>query len=147
MLQLDANGVAIIIGAIFLGIGKIVSMYIEYKRERDRIVREAATAIKVEAVRAEAVKTANSVAEVKSDLADATEAHKESRAVTDEKLDSMSTQLEVVHKATNSIVTQLVKKSGEEGVLRGEKEERIRADAIRDGIANASVPPSSSTKK
>lgn len=38
-------------------------------------------------------------------------------------------QMEVVHKATNSIVTQLVAKTEAEGVARGIIEERARADA------------------
>lgn len=42
----------IVIGAVFLGVTQVVSLILDYKRERDKITRDAATAREVREVKA-----------------------------------------------------------------------------------------------
>lgn len=94
---IDATGWAVIITAVFLGIGKIVTMVLDHYKEQARIVREEAVAAKVEEARVQAAKTAVKVEEVKTTLT-------ETSSIADGKLDkihtlvnsAMGTQLETV---------------------------------------------------
>ena len=49
----------------------------------------------------------------------------------DKKIEQVSEMVEVVHKATNSLVTQLVSKTEQEALARGGAEEKSRAEAVK----------------
>ncbi len=111
---MDANGWAIIIGAIFLGLAQLLAMLLSYLRDRH-------AAEKVEQVRQRLV------------ITDASHT---------EKLDDVAKKVEVVHKATNSLKDELVaatdKMARAEGIAEGRaagKEESEKG--FRDGIDEA----------
>jgi dihydroxyacetone kinase len=79
---MSAEGWVLIIGAIFYGIDRVVAMFLAYHREKDRLIREAAVADKVEEVRVRTVASDKKVDKVAATLV-------ESKASTDEKLDSI----------------------------------------------------------
>ena len=74
--------------------------------------------------KAAADKAVEAVAIVQTDLRDVT-------IEQNAKLDNVAAQVETVHRATNSIVEQLVAKTEAEGVARGALEERGRADTAK----------------
>ncbi len=92
---LTAEGWVLIIGAIFFGIQQVVKMILEYRYNRDQRDRDEKVAEK---------------------LTDTT-------AKQDEKLNNIDAKVEVVHKATNSLVTQLVEKTESEAFAKGAKSE------------------------
>ncbi len=93
--ELDANGIAVIVAAVFLGIQQIYAMYLASKRA-------AATAAKVE--------------EVKTTLQDATIVQDERAEKHEQKLDNLTTIAVKTEKHTNGLVEQLQDASFAAGV-------------------------------
>lgn len=134
-----------IIAAVFLGlttlIVQVVGLWLAYRRDRDKIARDAEAereriaredkkeAEKLQRDQAVAAKVAK-VAEVQ-----AVQAKEQG-----DKLDGLAEGIGVVHKATNSIVKQLVEKAGEAGKLTGAADERAKSDAKTEAAATHTVP-------
>lgn len=72
--ELDANGWATVIAAVFIGVAQIVGMILAYKREEAKKIREEIAAAKVEEVRRQAAIAATKAVEVKETLQKTTEA-------------------------------------------------------------------------
>ena len=138
--EFGAEGYAVVIGAVFLGLTQLWSMWLSYKRELAKIARDELAAAKVEEVRVAAVdlkdhqeaarvEAAVKAEEVKADLKADTVKQNEHLSQQDAKLDAVTEKVEIVHRATNSIVSQLVEKTEAEALSRGGVDERARADA------------------
>lgn len=65
---LDATGWSVVIAALFLGFGQIVSMILSHLREQAKIERDKIVAAKVEQVAVKTVEAAKEVKEVKATL-------------------------------------------------------------------------------
>lgn len=65
---IEAEGWVLILGAFFLGVGKVVEIILQYKREQEKIARELAAAIET---KKELAHVAEKVAEVATDAKDA----------------------------------------------------------------------------
>jgi hypothetical protein len=72
---MSAEGWAIIIGAVFVGVAKIVSMVLDYRREQAKILRDAVIAEKVAGVAMQAQVAARKAEEVKKTLVETTAAN------------------------------------------------------------------------
>jgi len=119
--MLDANGWILIIAAVALGIDRIVSLVLSYKRDQAKIARDQLVADRVEEVKKETVKNsrrvrrqtdnvAKEVKVVKSSLAKATEDHKANEQAAIEgvkKIKEVVVLAETIHKETNSNLTEV----------------------------------------
>lgn len=112
---MDANFWVLVIGAIFLGLAKLWSMWLDYKREQAKIIRDEATAAEVNAV--------------KQTLKRSTQTQDENSARREEKLDAVAEKVEAVRHETNSMKDELVVEVRKAAELKGKEDERARADA------------------
>lgn len=67
---IDATGIAVIIGAIFLGVTQVVTMVLAYFREKDKIARDKIVAQKVEQVAVKQEEDGKATAEKLDGIAD-----------------------------------------------------------------------------
>ena len=109
--EIDASGWVLIIGAVFLGITKIISMILEYHQAKDQARRDEAAAEKIEEVR----KATLAAAEVRQAALVAVESHST-------KLDAIADQINEVRKAANGLKDELVAKTEAEALARGRLE-------------------------
>ncbi len=112
---MDANFWVLVIGAIFLGLTKLWSMYLDYKREQAKIIRDESTAAEVNAVK----KTLQYATQTQSD-------HAERR---EKKLDQVAEKVEQVRIESNGMKDALVEEVRKAATLKGRDDERDRADA------------------
>lgn len=125
--ELSAEGWTLVIGAVFFGVMRVFSMWLDYNREIAKAARDAATAAKVEDVKTQLTRTdattaqklnevartvaeesrgvAGKVAEVKGALDATTEHHKlheETAAQSARKLTEMESVIVETHALVNS---------------------------------------------
>ncbi len=65
---MDGNGIAVIIAAVFLGLQQLWAMWLAYKREKDKLKRDAEVAAKVAKVAEDQEAVATEVQGVKTTL-------------------------------------------------------------------------------
>lgn len=106
------------------------------KVEEVRTSLDATTAVTTAKLDAVALKTQEAALTARKSSLDVMEV----TVKQNEKLDSVAAQIEVIHKATNSLTDRLMAKTEAEGVARGGVEERARADAATVAARLAAGP-------
>lgn len=96
----DANGWAIVIGAVGVIVTQLASMLIAYKREQAKIAREEAIATRVSEVAVKQDNATEKLTEVNATMQETTSA-------LSGKLDAVATTTDVIHKLTNSGMTEV----------------------------------------
>ncbi len=130
MFAMSAEGIGIVIGAVFIGLVQMLTLILQYFRERDQKERDAAVAARVEEVRTQAVVAAKKVEQVRVQAEVNTGKVEEIKVMTtaqNKVLDAVIEKVEQVHLATNSLTDRLVASTDKEASLRGAAEERERA--------------------
>jgi hypothetical protein len=108
----DANTIVLVIGAVFLGVAKLYSMYLDNQREQAKIARDVITASKVEDVRKEAATAAKVVAEVKTTLEDTVQKQDDHATAADAKLKAIADTSSENHSIAVSTHTLVNNKMG-----------------------------------
>lgn len=120
--ELDANGWVFIIGAVVLGLQKLLSMILEYRRDKDQKERDEKAAAKV-------AEAAEDVKKVKTTL-------EENTAKQDRHMEDVHTvladnteKLNLIETNTNSLTDKLVEVSKVAAHAAGMQEERSQEKA------------------
>ncbi len=130
--ELDANGWAFVIGAFFVGVFQVLTIILNYLRERVKIERDNLVADRVEEVRLRQVTVAREVATVARKQEESSLDLQEAIKAKNEKLEAIAENVEVVHKATNKIKDELMASTDKAARAEGYAAGRAEAEAKQE---------------
>lgn len=110
---MDATGWAVVIGSIVIGLTSVLNLVLTFLERQRAFDREVAKIVREEEVKEEAAKRERAAADSREKLA---------------------TQVEVIHKATNSLVTQLIDTTKSDSLQTGRAEGRAEAVAVAAAV-------------